>query len=182
MSMKYTILVIWVISAVACAGGAETTSTTRQPGTTAPTVVTIQAEAVALELARDQWLAVERSWYRYTYQRFCECDFEASGPNEVLVVGGEVTEVWYDGPVDVEKPLLLDTSFGWTVSDLFEMIRQSLEQGHEIHVTYHDSGYPERLSLDVEALAWDGGFSLEIIAYHDPVTDQAHLDAVGSTG
>ena len=170
--MRYGILVVWALAVMACAGGFGSTSTI---GPTASTISSNQPESAALAEARDRWASEARPWYRYAYRRSCECDFDTAGPNEVLVHEDRVAEVWYEGTVDVERPVLLDPGFGWTVPQLFDAIEAAIEAGHQIDVEYAAEGYPTRMLLDLEAMAVDGGFGLDLLSFEDPTTDLADL-------
>ena len=178
--MKYWILVVWALVVVACGPGSSTSVDgftefrTASPGIpdVAPDPDLLRAE---LAEARARWAAVDRPWYRYWYEGSCECDHTGLGPNKVVVVNGVVTQVLYEGPFDVEKPLFLDPGQVATVEELFDLVEASINRGVNNDVSYFDTGMPKKVYLDLEGIAADGGYAIEIVEREDALLLRASL-------
>ena len=179
MHMKPITLILWMLMLVGCG----TPVGTEVPDTTTTTSTTTSSgsleDRLALDTARSAWASVDRPWYRYTYTASCECPAEFGGPNEVTIQAEAVTNVTYRGPSDIEQPFAVE-GVGWTAEELFDLIEASIARGVDNQVTYFDSGLPRIVFLDLEAMAVDGGFAIEIDASDDPVEELASLEAARS--
>lgn len=160
-------------TAVVDAGGTGTTP----PPTTAPAVPDGVDVAALEDLgdARLRWEAAALDTYRYTYTRACECGLETRGPNRVLVRDGVVDEVVAADtgePVDVVEP---------AIDELFDRIEASILAGEQVSVTYDEAlGHPVSVALDIEAMAVDGGYGIEIRSVTEGADDGDHDAARGA--
>lgn len=129
------------------------------------------AEALAeLAEARARWAEAGPASYAYTYVRFCECNEEAAGPFRVVVADGVVQRTTLFG-----SPA---TAADWTAEQLFDEIESVIADGRQVDVAYDTTtGMPMRASLDLEAIAVDGGLSIEISSFMSVDELQAELDA-----
>lgn len=86
-----------------------------------------------------------------------------------------MSEVLDEGPFDVEKPLFLDPEQVATVEELFGLIEDSIDRGVKNDVSYFDTGTPKKVYLDLEGIAADGGYAIEILRFEDAVDERAGL-------
>lgn len=115
------------------------------------------AAASELRLARECWEASGLVSYELRFQRFCECAREWAGPIEVEVENGVITSELFEGQPAIDGA-------GETIEGLFDAIEDALAGGVTTSVTYDsERGHPLEVQLDLEALAVDGGFSLEVL-------------------
>ena len=92
-------------------------------------------------------------------ERQCECPREWTGPIEVTVENQFVTSATFEGKPAPEGSAL-------TIDELFDLIEEAEARGVENEVSYHpDHGYPLTVRLDLDALAVDGGLSLDIVDF-----------------
>lgn len=119
-----------------------------------PPIVSPPSSTERLETAREKWAANGYEHYRYEYVRNCFCRPEDRGPFGVVVTDGEAGAVQFGQPTDADA---------WSVEELFDMVEKHLADGERVDVTYHQRlGHPMTVALDLDAIAADGGFSIEI--------------------
>jgi len=110
-----------------------------------------------LSAARERWESSGIAFYEMRLERQCECLPEWSGPIEVTVENRLVTSALFEGQPAPEGSAL-------TIDELFDEIEVSIARGVENEVTYHpDRGYPLTVRLDLDAMAVDGGLSLNVL-------------------
>lgn len=110
-----------------------------------------------LSAARERWESSGIAFYEMHIERQCECPREWTGPIEVTVENKLVSSALFEGQPAPEGSAL-------TIDELFDEIEASIARGVENEVTYHpDRGYPLSVRLDLDAIAVDGGLSLEVL-------------------
>ena len=158
------LLLLIVVFASACVPGVDVVS---PPST-------VSADAADLAAARLRWAAAGDVHYRYGYTNNCFCGAEDRGPFTVVVRDGEATAISFGGPVPEVS--------AWTVPELFDLIADHIDRGNRILVTYDETnGLPLSLSLDLDAIAVDGGLSLTLDEYFGYDVLTAELDAAEAT-
>ena len=160
------------------AGPETTPNPTTQPEATptpAPTPTSVEVDEIGLvelEAARTRWAADGSANYAYTVTESCECDDEARGPRRVTVAAGEATATYFGQP---------STIAGQTAEQLFDMIEASIRRGVQNSVLYDETtGLPTEILLDVEALAVDGGLSMQLASFVS--YDQLRADLADARG
>jgi len=149
---------------------ATATATPTDEGSPTPSA-TPSPEMTALQDARRVWEARGADEYTYLYVRACECTEEVAGPNRVYVLGGRVIRTEHHGSE-------IDPAFGgWTVEELFGMTAEAINGGSKLEVEFLPTGVPKSLRLDLDALAVDGGFAIEISSFADRTGLRARLEA-----
>lgn len=134
-----------MIAAAGCSAAVDDLQLTRQ-----------RAE---LDEAVATWASGDRSDYSYIYVRTCDCvEPEPQGPNTVFVVDGVVDVVEHFGSREALE--------GFRAEDLFDRIREAIDDGDEIAVTYDEvTGLPSSLNLDLRAGPDDDPLILEIRSF-----------------
>jgi hypothetical protein len=136
---------ILLVAAAGCSAAVDDAQLTRQ-----------QAE---LDEAVATWRSGDRSDYSYVYIRTCSCvEPEPQGPNTVFVVDGDVDVVEHFGSREALE--------GFSAEELFERIREAIDDGREIAVTYDEAtGLPSSLNLDLRAGPDDDPLILEVQSF-----------------
>ena len=110
-----------------------------------------------LATARSLWGASRTTDYQFTLTRHCMCTKEYAGPFEITVRDQQVVSATWKG-----IPLGPDQAVR-TVEEVFALIERAIMDGIEIDVTYdQEVGYPRFVTIDVEAVAVDGGLAFSI--------------------
>jgi hypothetical protein len=108
--------------------------------------------------ARGLWEASRTDDYQFTLTVHCMCTEEYTGPFEITVRDERVVSATWQG-----KPLGPDQGAARTVEDVFALIDRAISDGIDIDVTYDAMlGYPQFVTIDVEAVAVDGGLAFTI--------------------
>ncbi len=118
-----------------------------------PTVSTLAEEEYLAAL--DDWRRLGITDYRYTLSVGCFCPEEFRGPFEVTVEDDEITSVTRNGEV-------VDPGLGYTITQIYDLIAEHLAKGVRNSVTYDEQGVPMSVQLDLDAMAVDGGTSLDV--------------------
>ena len=110
-----------------------------------------EEDMARLESARDLWNAAQHGDYRFSYQKYCDCDRDEPKITVVTVTNGVIAEVHhlFSGS-DREVPAR-DGSLSeyWTMDELFDKIAAAYARDAAVRVNYDGSaGYPSSLYID----------------------------------
>lgn len=115
-----------------------------------------EADLEALESARGLWQMAQAGDYRYSYQKYCECNREEPPTTVVTVRQGSIQSVYHlHSDSEREVPAREGSlDLYWTVDDLFDKLASAYRRDAVVRVTYEPTaGYPVSLFID-----YDPGF------------------------
>lgn len=109
-----------------------------------------------VENAFARWDEAAIDDYRYVLTVHCECPEQVSGPFEVTVRDGRLDAAALIGDGSAVEDVI-------SIVDAFDLIGLAIFSGTEVDVTYDALlGYPQRVIIDPEAVAVDGGTAFNI--------------------
>jgi heat shock protein HslJ len=115
----------------------------------------------ALQSARKKWQSNTKQYYSIQSQRICFCMPEISAQMKINVLDSSVLSA-----TDINSGAVIskDTrSEIRTVDDLFTLIEQAIADDTSIEITYNEEyGYPETTKINLEQIAVDGGFHVNL--------------------
>ena len=115
------------------------------------------ADRAALTAALATWDATGPIDYEFSLAVHCECPANVAGPFLITVRSGEFVSAAWAGGEGAGSPVVV------SIDDAFARIAAAIEAGTDVDVTYDETlGHPQRVIIDPEAVAVDGGLAFTI--------------------
>ena len=109
------------------------------------------AQTSDIGAARARWEAAGIDSYRYTYQKYCECQPKAPPQTFVTVSDGRVTDVFHvHADSDRQVPARSGSlEYYWTIEGLFDLLEAATSRDAVVRMQFDETlGYPLSVYID----------------------------------